>query len=145
MNAEKGEEDISFTNGEYLHIGEAIGIVNDEAIKRAQIRETIDIHLSKELKYIGKGIKVLSLIFIDKVSNYRLYETNGETKGKYAKWFEEEYSIEELVKITGVSRATLMNSLTKGEPLKGGRNAKYDPKYVGSQVVDADEWYKRQS
>ena len=61
------------------------------------------------------------------------------------KWFEEEYSIEELVKITGVSRATLMNSLTKGEPLKGGRNAKYDPKYVGSQVVDADEWYKRQS
>ena len=92
MNAEKGEEDIIFTNGEYLHLGEAIGEVNDEAIKRAQIRETIDIHLSKELKYIGKGIKVLSLIFIDKVSNYRLYETNGETKGKYAKWFEEEYA-----------------------------------------------------
>ena len=92
MNAEKGEEDITFTNGEYLHLGEAIGEVNDEAIKRAQIRETIDIHLSKELKYIGKGIKVLSLIFIDKVSNYRLYETNGETKGKYAKWFEEEYA-----------------------------------------------------
>lgn len=91
MNAEKGEEDIFFTNGESLHLGEAIGEVNDEAIKRAQIRETIDIHLNKELKYIGKGIKVLSLIFIDKVSNYRLYETNGETKGKYAKWFEEEY------------------------------------------------------
>lgn len=92
MNAEKGEEDILFTNGEYLHLGEAIGEVNDEAIKRAQIRETIDIHLSKESKYIGKGIKVLSLIFIDKVSNYRLYEVSGETKGKYAKWFEEEYA-----------------------------------------------------
>lgn len=92
MNAEKGEEDITFTNGEYLHIGEAIGVVNDEAIKRAQIRETIDIHLSKELKYIEKGIKVLSLIFIDKVSNYRLYDNDGETKGKYAKWFEEEYA-----------------------------------------------------
>ncbi len=93
MNAEKGEEDITFTNGEYLHLGEAIGVVNDEAIKRAQIRETIDVHLSKELKYIDKGIKVLSLIFIDKVSNYRLYDGNGESKGKYAKWFEEEYAI----------------------------------------------------
>ena len=92
MNAEKGEEDITFTNGEYLHIGEALGEVNDEAIKRAQIRETIDIHLNKELKYIEKGIKVLSLIFIDKVSNYRLYDANGESKGKYAKWFEEEYN-----------------------------------------------------
>lgn len=92
MNAEKGEEDITFSNGEYLRIGEALGVVDDEAIKRAQIRETIDIHLSKETKYLKKGIKVLSLIFIDKVSNYRLYDTAGETKGKYAKWFEEEYN-----------------------------------------------------
>lgn len=91
MNAEKGEEDILFSNGEYLRIGESQGVVSDETIKRAQIRETIDIHLSKELKYIGQGIKVLSLFFIDKVSNYRLYDIDGETKGKYAKWFEEEY------------------------------------------------------
>lgn len=90
MNAERGEEDILFSNGTYLRIGEAVGQVDDEALKRAQIRETIDIHLSKELKYIGKGIKVLSLFFIDKVANYRLYDQADE-RGKYAVWFEEEY------------------------------------------------------
>lgn len=61
------------------------------------------------------------------------------------RWFEESYSVEEMVRATGISRATLMGSLTKGEPLKGGKNAKYDSKYVGSQVVSADEWCERQS
>ena len=91
MNAEKGEEDILFENGEYLHVGEVIGAVDDDVLKRAQIRETIDIHLSKELKYIGKGIKVLSLFFIDKVANYRIYDSVDQ-RGKYAIWFEEEYN-----------------------------------------------------
>ena len=91
MNAEKGEEDISFSNGEYLRIGQSIGDVDDDAIKRAQIRETIDIHMSKERKYIAKGIKVLSLIFIDKVANYRVYDSEDD-RGKYAKWFEEEFN-----------------------------------------------------
>ena len=44
------------------------------------------------------------------------------------RWFEESYSVEEMVRATGISRATLMGSLTKGEPLKGGKNAKYDSK-----------------
>lgn len=92
MNAEKGEEDILFSNGEYLRIGESIGIVDDEAIKRAQIRETIDIHMSKELRYLEKGIKVLSLIFIDKVANYRVYNNQTDDRGKYAVWFEEEFN-----------------------------------------------------
>lgn len=61
------------------------------------------------------------------------------------RWFEESYSVEEMVRATGISRATLMGSLTKGEPLKGGKNAKYDSKYVGSQVVSVDEWCERQS
>ncbi len=40
-----------------------------------------------------KGIKVLSLFFIDKVSNYREYDKdNNPIKGKYAKMFEEEYA-----------------------------------------------------
>ena len=90
MNAEEGEEDILFNNGDYLLKNECIGVVDDDAIKRAQIKETIDIHLSKELKYISKGIKVLSLFFIDKVANYRVYD-GDDSRGKYAKWFEEEY------------------------------------------------------
>ena len=61
------------------------------------------------------------------------------------RWFEESYSVEEMVRATGISRATLMGSLTKGEPLKGGKNAKYDSKYIGSQVVSVDEWCERQS
>ena len=91
MNAEKGEEDITFSNGEYLKIGQSIGDVDDDAMKRAQIRETIELHLQKERKYIEKGIKVLSLIFIDKVANYRVYD-NEDERGKYAKWFEDEFN-----------------------------------------------------
>lgn len=86
----KGQENILFSNGISLNLGEADGEVNDEAIKRAQIRETIIDHLKKERTYIDKGIKVLSLIFIDKVDNY-LDVTTGDKTGKYAKWFEEEF------------------------------------------------------
>lgn len=90
MNAKKGEEDILFANGEYLKIGESSGVVDEDLIRRSQIRATISDHLEKELQYVGKGIKVLSLFFIDKVANYRLYE--GGAKGKYAEWFEEEFT-----------------------------------------------------
>lgn len=89
INAMKGQENVLFSNGVELNIGDATGIVDDEAIKRAQIRETIVDHLKKERTYIDKGIKVLSLIFVDKVENYRL-EDGG--KGKYAVWFEEEFN-----------------------------------------------------
>lgn len=88
----EGEENIAFSNGEFLELGQAIGDTNDEAIKRAQIRETINLHLEKESHYIKQGIKVLSLFFIDKVENYRIYDVDGnQQKGKYAIWFEEEY------------------------------------------------------
>lgn len=89
INAMKGYENVLFSNGVVLNIGDATGVVNEEAIKRAQIRETISEHLKKERTYINQGIKVLSLIFIDKVENYRL-EDGG--KGKYAVWFEEEFN-----------------------------------------------------
>lgn len=84
----KGYENVLFSNGLCLNLGEADGVVNDEAIKRAQIKETIREHLNKERTYINQGIKVLSLIFIDKVENYR----TDEGKGKYAIWFEEEFN-----------------------------------------------------
>ena len=86
-----GEESISLANGDYINIGEAIGEVDPAAIKRAQIRQTIELHLGKELHYMSKGIKVLSLFFIDEVAKYRDYDAEDE-KGDYAKWFEEEYN-----------------------------------------------------
>lgn len=82
---------IDFSNGESLEVGGVIGDVDDSTIKKAQIRQTIELHLNKELHYIKKGIKVLSLFFIDEVAKYRNYEREDQ-KGDYAIWFEEEYN-----------------------------------------------------
>src|SRR5690554_150199 len=58
-----------------------------------QIEKTVEEHLKKEKKLHSKGIKVLSLFFIDKVANYRTYDTSGNAvKGKFAQWFEEIYN-----------------------------------------------------
>lgn len=79
-------------NGYRLQIGEAIGDLDDDAIRRYQIRKTIEEHLNKELQLRRRGIKVLSLFFIDKVAHYRDYDQDGNPiKGKYAVMFEEEY------------------------------------------------------
>ena len=84
-------EYIDLSNGETLNKGEIIGDVDDSTIKRAQIRQTIEMHLDKERNYVKQGIKVLSLFFIDEVSKYRDYDREDE-KGYYARWFEEEYT-----------------------------------------------------
>ena len=85
------EESVSFSNGEFLNIGEIIGNVDDSTMKKAQIHQTIEMHLNKELHYTKRGIKVLSLFFIDEVSKYRDYSREDE-KGDYQRWFEEEYA-----------------------------------------------------
>ena len=91
---EKGIEYIEFSNQESIDIGASIGDVDDDSIKRLQIRKTIEEHLDKELRLNVQGIKVLSLFFIDRVANYRRYDEEGnELKGKYSLWFEEEYRI----------------------------------------------------
>ncbi len=81
-------EHIEFGNTEEVALGKAIGDVDENIVKRAQIRRTIEAHLDKELRYTDKGIKVLSLFFIDKVDKYR--HEDG-TPGIYAKMFEECY------------------------------------------------------
>lgn len=92
INAKEGEESVSFVGHNPLSLGEVRGEIDDDVIKRTQIRKTIEEHLNKELKLKRLGIKVLSLFFIDKVANYRIYDEEGNTKkGKYAIWFEEEY------------------------------------------------------
>jgi type III restriction enzyme len=79
-----------FTNGVELFVGEATGDVNEEALRRIQIREAIKAHFDKELALFQHGIKVLTLFFIDEVAKYRDYSVADE-KGSYARIFEEEY------------------------------------------------------
>ena len=91
--AKKGEEYISFSNGKFIELNNDNANVNQDSLKRMQIRKTIETHLNREMEFAKQNldIKVLSLFFIDKVVNYRDYETEDQ-KGKYAKWFEEEYT-----------------------------------------------------
>ncbi len=87
------KDTVSFTNTDVvLQAGEAIGDVNESALRRIQIREAIKAHFEKEQLLFNQGIKVLSLFFIDEVAKYRTYENLDDTRGEYAKIFEEEYN-----------------------------------------------------
>ena len=70
IDCTKGAECIEFSNSEVLQLGKTIGGVDENIIKRTQIYKTIEAHLNKELRYFEKGIKVLSLFFIDEVKKY---------------------------------------------------------------------------
>jgi type III restriction enzyme len=78
--------------GEDIYPGDILNDKDEHAFRRVQIRETILSHLQKEKLLFDKGIKVLSLFFIDEVKKYRDYDESGEQiLGEYAKIFEEEY------------------------------------------------------
>ena len=84
---------VSFTNGVTIYTGEVQGDVSEKNIRRVQIRETIRSHFEKEKELFDKGIKTLSLFFIDKVENYRKYDDDGnEINSEYGQIFEEEYN-----------------------------------------------------
>ena len=90
VNATPGEEYIRFSNGKTLCVGDEIGGARTD-VWRAQIKKTVEEHLRKEAKVRDRGIKVLSLFFIDRVANYRDYDDSGKpVKGKFAEVFEEE-------------------------------------------------------
>ena len=83
---------VVFTNGEILTAGNVSGDVSEKNMRRIQIRETILSHFEKEEKLFDKGIKTLSLFFIDEVAKYRVYDEAGEEMlGEYGRMFEEEY------------------------------------------------------
>lgn len=83
---------VTFTNGEVISTGDVVGDVSEKDMRRIQIRETIISHFEKEEKLFNKGIKTLSLFFIDEVAKYRQYDENGdEVLGEYGQMFEEEY------------------------------------------------------
>lgn len=93
LNAKEGFGEIAFENGQRLIPGQVIGDVSEKELRRLQIREAIKAHLDKEEQLFLQGVKVLTLFFIDKVANYRIYGDDNEgTKGEYAQIFEEEYT-----------------------------------------------------
>ncbi|MDR1404716.1 MAG: DEAD/DEAH box helicase family protein [Candidatus Methanoplasma sp.] len=86
------DSSIEFTNGIRLTAGDVTGKVNEGDIRRIQIRETVLSHLERERNLFHKGIKVLSLFFIDEVARYKRYDDAGQPyNGEYADIFEEEY------------------------------------------------------
>lgn len=91
INARDEDGYVDFVNGIRIHEGEVIGETNTDDLRRIQIRETIMSHLETERKLYKKGIKVLSLFFIDEVAKYKYYDDDGEQPGVYAKIFEEEF------------------------------------------------------
>lgn len=85
-------ERVVFLNGEELELREVVGDVSERDMRRIQIRETILSHFEKEEKNYARGIKTLSLFFIDEVAKYKRYDDNGdEQPGEYALLFEQEY------------------------------------------------------
>lgn len=92
IDGRKNNNYIEFVNGMKIQAGDIIGNVDEEQIRRIQIRETIKAHIEREEKLFRRGIKVLSLFFIDEVAHYRKYNSEGQAvNGDFAKWFEEEY------------------------------------------------------
>lgn len=86
------DDSVEFINGIKIYAGDVIGKVSEDQIRRIQIRETILSHIQRERELFYKGIKVLSLFFIDEVAKYKQYDAAGQPmNGSYAKMFEEEY------------------------------------------------------
>jgi type III restriction enzyme len=93
---------VRFMNDEVLRRGEVVGDTNELTMQRVQIRETILSHFEKERRLFRRGIKCLSLFFIDEVAKYKSYDAEGnEVKGIFQRIFEEEYSklVEEQIHI----------------------------------------------
>ena len=87
------DNSVEFLNGIKIYAGDVIGKVSEDQLRRIQIRETILSHIERERQLFHKGIKVLSLFFIDEVAKYKQYDAAGQAyNGIYADMFEEEYA-----------------------------------------------------
>ncbi|MCK9437164.1 MAG: DEAD/DEAH box helicase family protein [Synergistaceae bacterium] len=87
------DNSVTFQNGITLFAGDLKGAVNEQQLRQIQIRETILSHIERERMLYFRGIKVLSLFFIDEVAKYKQYDASGTAfNGSYADLFEEEYN-----------------------------------------------------
>ena len=113
---------VTFTNGDMLSTGEASGNVNEDDIRRIQIRETIQSHFEKEERLFEQGIKCLSLFFIDEAAKYRQYGEDGEELlGEYGRIFEEEYVevLNERLTIVSSAYQTYLRAIETADTHKG--------------------------
>src|SRR5574344_413974 len=86
---------VSFSNGKIMYLKDVFGDISADHKVRIQIRETIKAHFRKEASLFKRGIKTLSLFFIDEVANYRQYDEDGNQQlGRYGEIFEQEYMAE---------------------------------------------------
>ncbi|MGI8706206.1 MAG: DEAD/DEAH box helicase family protein [Sphingomicrobium sp.] len=108
-NIDAVQRTVEFTNGEVLEEGRVTGDTSEGAVRRVQIRETIRAHFERERLLHARGIKVLSLFFIDEVAKYRVYQEGEPTPGVYAQVFEEEYqrALDELQELDATDEAWL--------------------------------------
>lgn len=84
-----------FGNGVTLSVKDIQGNITADHKARIQIRETIKAHFRKESALFKRGIKCLSLFFVDEVANYRQYDEDGnQLLGRYGEIFEQEYMAE---------------------------------------------------
>ena len=91
INSRPGGEYVKFSNGVSLSFANSAGQLDND-IRKAQIHQTVEQHLTKQRALKNMGVKVLSLFFIDRVANYRIYNSdNTVSLGEVGKWFEEAY------------------------------------------------------
>lgn len=122
------DDSVEFLNGIKIYAGDVMGAVDEDQLRRIQIRETILSHIQRERQLFYKGIKVLSLFFIDEVANYREYDAAGQpVNGKYARMFEEEY--EDIV-------SNLQLSIGEDEYIKYLNSIKSSKTHAGYFSVD---------
>ena len=136
---------VTFTNGEIIHRGDVLGDVSEKDMRRIQIRETIKSHLDKEEELFDKGIKTLSLFFIDEVAKYRVYGEDGEELlGEYGKMFEQEYNdvVNDYITLFDTPYQKYLKSIDAASTHKGyfsidkkGRSVNSDTKR-GSDISD---------
>ena len=113
---------VTFVNGIVLNKETPEGDISENDIRRIQIRETIKSHFEKEEEMFNRGIKVLSLFFIDEVAKYRVYDEDGNAGlGIYGVMFEEEYKkvLDEYLSIFDTPYAEYLRKITPESTHKG--------------------------
>jgi type III restriction enzyme len=92
LNEFLSDSEVEFSGGRVLRLNEQQGGLTEDTM-RYQIERTVAAHFAKLTKLKPLGIKVLSLFFIDKVANYRVFDSEGNAQaGRFALWFEEAFN-----------------------------------------------------
>ncbi len=137
------DNSVELENGIKICVGEVIGKVSEDDLRRIQIHETILSHIEREKQLLHEGIKVLSLFFIDKVEKYKRYDEDGNPhNGIYADMFEEEYNKivdDEKRKSNDKAYMQYLNQISAHETHAGYFSIDKKGKMTDSKVSDKNE------